>query len=128
VAGLFVIWLIRTWLHESLSDLCRRVQLPYIEQLLNARLKLATTYMVICWQYQHHLVAEHHRAHNPTMFMVTESDAAAICAAYDQSGELAAAVELRRRFKGITDNEKARACVRSIVGWRQPPMEPAASS
>jgi hypothetical protein len=55
------------------------------------------------------------------MFMVTESDVAAIQAAYDQSGELAAAVELRRRFKGITDNEKARACVRSIVGWRQPP-------
>ena len=54
------------------------------------------------------------------MFMVTESDAAAIQAAFDQSGELAAAVELRRRFKGITDNEKARACVRSIVGWRQP--------
>ena len=62
------------------------------------------------------------------MFMVTESDAAAIRAAYDQSGELAAAVELRRRFKGITDNEKARACVRSIVGWKSPSAEPAANS
>jgi hypothetical protein len=40
--------------------------------------------------------------------MATESDAAAIQAAYEQSGELAAAVELRHRLKGITDNEKAR--------------------
>jgi hypothetical protein len=57
------------------------------------------------------------------MFLVTESDAAAIRAAYEQSGELAAAVELRRRFKGITDNEKARACVRSIIGWKPLPAE-----
>jgi hypothetical protein len=71
------------------------------------------------------LAAQHHRVHNPTMFLVTESDAAAIRAAYEQSGELAAAVELRRRFKGITDNEKARACVRSIVGWTPPPALPA---
>ena len=54
------------------------------------------------------------------MFLVTESDTAAIRAAYEQGGELAAAIELRRLFKGITDNEKARACVRSIVGWAPP--------
>ena len=59
------------------------------------------------------------------MFLVTEADAAAIRAAYEQSGELAAAVELRRRFKGITDNEKACACVRSVVGWTPRPSEPA---
>jgi hypothetical protein len=59
------------------------------------------------------------------MFLVTEADAAAIQAAYEQSGELAAAVELRRRFKGITDNKKALACVRSIVGWAPRPAEPA---
>jgi hypothetical protein len=59
------------------------------------------------------------------MFMVTEADAAAIRAAYEQGGELAAAVELRRLFKGITDNEKARACVRSIVGWTPLPALPA---
>jgi hypothetical protein len=57
------------------------------------------------------------------MFLVSESDAAAIRAAYEQSGELAAAVELRRRFKGIDDNEKARACVQSIVGWKPLPAE-----
>ena len=61
------------------------------------------------------------------MFLVTEADAAAIRAAFEQSGELAAAVELRRRFKGITDNEKARACVRSIVGWQPLPAKPAAN-
>jgi hypothetical protein len=42
------------------------------------------------------------------MFMVTESDAAAIRAAFEQDGELSAAIELRRRFPGITDNAKAR--------------------
>jgi len=51
------------------------------------------------------------------MFVVSEADAAAIRAAYEQDGELSAAIELRRLFPGITDNEKARACVRSIAGW-----------
>lgn len=58
------------------------------------------------------------------MFMVTEADAAAIREAYDRAGELAAVVELRQRFRGISDNEQARACVRSIVGWRTPPEPP----
>ena len=49
--------------------------------------------------------------------MITEEDAAAIRAAFDQDGELSAAIELRRRFPGITDNDHARACVWSIVGW-----------
>jgi hypothetical protein len=51
------------------------------------------------------------------MFVVTEADAAAIRTAYEQDGELSAAIELRRRFPGIIDNENARACVRSIAGW-----------
>ncbi len=33
------------------------------------------------------------------MFIVTEADAAAIRAAYEQEGEFAAAIELRRRFR-----------------------------
>nr|WP_294515944.1 hypothetical protein [uncultured Rhodopila sp.] len=53
----------------------------------------------------------------PVMFVVTEADAAAIRAVYEQDGELSAAIELRRRFPGIADNENARACVRSIAGW-----------
>ena len=35
---------------------------------------------------------------------------AAIHTVYDQGGELPAAIELRRRFPGITSNEKARQC------------------
>lgn len=52
--------------------------------------------------------------------MVTEEDATAIRAAYEQDGELSAAIELRRRFPGITDNEHARTCARSIASWTPP--------
>jgi hypothetical protein len=56
------------------------------------------------------------------MFLVTEADAAAIRAVYEQEGELSAAIELRRRFLGITDNAKAREHVRMIAGWKPLPM------
>ena len=56
------------------------------------------------------------------MFVVTEADAAAIRAIFDQEGELSAAIELRRRFPGITDNAKARACARTIAGWKPLPV------
>ena len=61
------------------------------------------------------------------MFVVTEADAAAIRAAFDQGGELSAVVELRRRFPGIADTMQARACVRSIAGWKplSVPLRPA---
>ena len=42
--------------------------------------------------------------------MVTEADATAIRAVYEQRGELSAAIELRRRFPGITDNALAWEC------------------
>jgi hypothetical protein len=58
------------------------------------------------------------------MFVVTEADAAAIRAAYERDGELSAAVELRRLFPGITDNENARLCARSIAGWTPLPPQP----
>jgi hypothetical protein len=53
-----------------------------------------------------------------SMFVVTDADAAAIRAVFEQRGEFAAAVELRRRFPGITDNAQARECVRTIAGWQ----------
>jgi hypothetical protein len=59
------------------------------------------------------------------MFMVTEADAAAIRATYEQDGELSAAIELRRLFPGIGDNENARRCARSIAGWTPPAELPA---
>ncbi len=62
----------------------------------------------------------------PTMFVVTEADAAAIRTVYERDGELSAAIELRRRFPGITDNEKARQCARAIAGWTPQPA-PAAT-
>ena len=60
------------------------------------------------------------------MFVVTEADAAAIRAVFDEEGELSAAFELRRRVPGITDNAKARACARTIAGWKPLP-EPTGS-
>ena len=56
------------------------------------------------------------------MFCVSEADAAAIRTAYEQDGELSAAIELRRLFPGIVDNEKARMCARSIAGWTPLPL------
>lgn len=54
------------------------------------------------------------------MFSLSEDEIASICAAFDTGGEFAASVELRRLFPGITDLQKARQCVRTIVGWSRP--------
>jgi hypothetical protein len=56
------------------------------------------------------------------MFVVTDADATAIRAVYEQRGEFAAAVELRRLFPGITDNAQARECARTIAGWKPLPL------
>jgi hypothetical protein len=58
------------------------------------------------------------------MFVVSEAEAAAIRAAFEQRGELSAAVELRRLFPGITDNVQARDCARTIAGWKPLPPRP----
>ena len=52
------------------------------------------------------------------MFSVSEAEAAAIRTAFEQGGEFAAAVELRRLFPGVTDNAEARECARTIAAWR----------
>jgi hypothetical protein len=63
------------------------------------------------------------------MFVV-EAEAAAIRAAFEQRGELSAAIELRRLFPGVTDNRQAREYVRTIAGWqpllpvKRPPKPP----
>ena len=61
--------------------------------------------------------------HAAAVFIVTESDAAAIRAAFHEEGELSAIIELRQRFPGI-DHAKARACARTIAGWTPPPAAP----
>jgi len=61
------------------------------------------------------------------MFVVSEEEAAVIRAAFDRGGELAAAIELRRLFPGINDNEQARQCAKAIAGWKPlklPPRPP----
>jgi hypothetical protein len=46
----------------------------------------------------------------------------AIRAIYEQLGEFSAAVELRRLFPAITDTAQARACARTIAGWKPLPV------
>ena len=57
------------------------------------------------------------RSHAVSMFAVTEADAAAVRAVFHEDGELSAAIEVRRRFPGITENANARECARIIAGW-----------
>jgi hypothetical protein len=59
------------------------------------------------------------------MFVVTEAEAAAIRAVYEQRGEFSAAIELRRLFRAdITDNAQARECARTIAGWKPLSLRP----
>jgi hypothetical protein len=60
--------------------------------------------------------------HPAGMFVVTEAEAAAIRAVYEQCGEFSAAVELRRLFPAVTDTGQARACARTIAGWKPLPV------
>ena len=64
------------------------------------------------------------RTHPTGMFVVTEAEAVAIRAVYEQHGEFSAAVELRRLFPSITDTAQARACARTIAGWKPLPVPP----
>jgi len=61
------------------------------------------------------------KPHALAMFVISEAEAAAIRATYEQRGEFSAAIELRQLFPGITDNAQARECVRTIVSWRPLP-------
>ncbi len=62
-------------------------------------------------------------SHALRMFVITEADAAAIRAVFNEEGELSAVIELRRRFPGVTDNANARTCARSIAGWTPMPAQ-----
>jgi hypothetical protein len=55
------------------------------------------------------------------MFVVSEAEAAAIRAAFQEHGEFAAAVELRRLFPGIRDTAQAQECARTIAGRKPLP-------
>ena len=60
----------------------------------------------------------------PCMFSLSEAETACIHAAFDQAGEFAAALELRRLCPGITDLAQARRCAHIIVSWRPVPVTP----
>jgi hypothetical protein len=64
------------------------------------------------------------RAPAPRMFVISEAEAAAIRAIFDQRGELSATVELRRLFPAITDNVQARERARTIASWKPLPSAP----
>jgi hypothetical protein len=65
-------------------------------------------------------------SHAPAMFVMSEAEAAAIRTAYEQRGELSAAVELRRRFPGIASTAQAQECARIIATWKPLPKLPTA--
>ena len=56
------------------------------------------------------------------MFVVTEAEATVIRNAFEQRGELSAAIELRRLFPGVTDIARARDCARTIAGRKPLPV------
>jgi hypothetical protein len=58
----------------------------------------------------------------PAMFIVSEEAAAAIRTAYEQEGELSAAIEVQRLFPGVTDNAEGLSCARTIAGWQPLPV------
>ena len=84
----------------------------------------ATSVVGVCIMTGDGLPRRHAAPSFPGMFVVDEETAAAIRRAWDQGGELAAVVELRRHFAAITDPEDARRCVRTIVSWGQRPAAP----
>ena len=65
-------------------------------------------------------------SHAPTMFSVSEAQAAIIRAAFEQHGELSAVVELRRLFPGVGNIAWARECVRTIADWQPLNVRPSA--
>ena len=56
----------------------------------------------------------------PGMFVVDDATAEAIRHIWQEQGELAALVELRRHFPLIADNARARLCLQAIVAWTPP--------
>jgi len=51
------------------------------------------------------------------MFAVDEPTAEAIRRAWQEGGELSGMVEFKRHFPLISDNARARLCMRAILSW-----------
>ena len=63
----------------------------------------------------------HHHAWG--MFVITEADAAAIRAVFNQRESCPPLSSCAGGSQKITDNAKARACARSIAGWTSLPAQ-----
>ena len=59
--------------------------------------------------------------YNANMFAVNPEVADAIRQAFQERGELAAIVELRRHFPLFESNDQARSCVLAIASWKPIP-------
>ena len=53
---------------------------------------------------------------------ITRAVAAKVASVFEQHGEFAAAVELRRLFPGVLDNTEARECARAIAAGSPAPF------
>jgi hypothetical protein len=58
------------------------------------------------------------------MFVVSEAEVATIRDAFDQGGEFLATIAVRRLFPDVSDNDQARECARTIVGWQRRAVPP----
>ncbi len=58
-----------------------------------------------------------------SMVALKDEDIIAIQAAYHESGELSAAIEVTRRFKALS-GERAREWARMIAAWRPVEVQP----
>ena len=76
------------------------------------------------WPTRCRLLSPGRESHPPGLFAVSEAEAAAIPAVYEQRGELSAAVELRRLFPSVFNTAQARECARIIAGWKPLPLHP----
>jgi hypothetical protein len=61
------------------------------------------------------------------MFAIDDATIVAVRQAFQESGELAAIAELRRRYAGIGDIAQARRVVRIVLHW-QPIKDPLAAN
>ena len=67
----------------------------------------------------HYICRRGVHSHALRMFVITEADAAAIRAVFDQQGELSAAIELRRRFRGSPTTRRRGRARGALPGGRR---------
>jgi hypothetical protein len=101
----------------------QRVLCSLMQGLATGRTGLAPT-RTSCrgrlWSSNHRLLRSSSHPHASSMFCVSEAQAAIIRTAFEQRGELAAVVELRRLFPGVGSIAWARECARTVADW--PPL------